>query len=47
MGRPYLKPRANDAQPLSRYLDILARAVADGRFTLDAGDGFSVEPPKG
>ena len=23
-----------------------ARAVADGRITLDAGDGFRVEPPK-
>jgi hypothetical protein len=25
---------------------MLARAVADGRITLDAGDGFRVEPPK-
>jgi hypothetical protein len=23
-----------------------ARAVADGRIALDAGDGFRVEPPK-
>jgi hypothetical protein len=25
---------------------MLARAVADGRITLDTGDGFRVAPPK-